>query len=79
MSDRALSFLENWIDRNILTPIFYMVDEEMRETLTRNCINDAEKKGISRQEIEEEIGDLAAFLGETLEHGSEVSDPMREP
>jgi hypothetical protein len=58
MSERGLSFLENWFDRNILTPTFYLIDEDMRKTLTRRCVKDAAQEGISRQEIEDEIGDL---------------------
>ena len=68
MSERGLKFLEGWVDRHLLAPTFYTVDEEMRKILATNCIDDAEKDGISRKEMEEEVGDLATFLADVLEH-----------
>jgi hypothetical protein len=77
MSERGVRFLEIWIDRNVLTPALYILDREMQKTLMRNCIEDAAQEGISRTEIEEEIGDLAAFLADIVEHQRAVGDQMQ--
>lgn len=77
MSERGVRFLEIWIDRNVLTPALYILDREMQKTLVRNCIEDAAQEGISRIEIEEEIGDLAAFLDDMVEHQRAAGDPMQ--
>jgi hypothetical protein len=78
MSDRGLRFLENWIDRNVVTPALYPLDQEMQKTLVGNCIEDAAQEGISRTEIEEEVGDLAAFLGDMVEHERAAGDPTKD-
>ena len=70
MSERGLKFLESWIDRHIIAPTLYTVDEEIRKTLAANCIDDAEKEGISRKEMEEEVGDLVKFMADVLEDES---------
>ena len=75
MSERGLAFLERWIERNILTPAFYAIDEDMRTALAQNCVEDAEREGIARHEMEEDVGDLVRFLGDMMEEESGSPTP----
>ena len=64
MSQLGIDFANQWVAENI-QPTVYAPDEgphpETEATLARFLI-DAENDGISRQEIEEDVGDLGDFI-----------------
>lgn len=68
MSQLGIDFANQWVAENI-QPMVYAPDEgphpETEATLARFLI-DAENDGISRQEIEEDVGDLGDFISAAL-------------
>jgi hypothetical protein len=73
MSQIGIDFANQWIAENI-QPTFYAPDggphPETEATLTR-FLADAKEDGISREEIEEDMGDLSDFLSAALEEATE--------
>ena len=66
MTARALEFIQVWIKENLAREPSsdHLVDAD---TLTQQCLQQAEAKGIRESEIQEEIGDLRSFIKEALE------------
>ena len=66
MTARALEFVQKWIAENLARePSSEHL--ESADTLTLQCLHEAEAQGIRRDEIEEEIGNLRSFIKEALE------------
>jgi hypothetical protein len=66
MSDRGIDFANDWVQENVnvdaYDPPQTFIDDAFRQLVT-----DAEAKGISREEIEEDMGDLNDFISEAYE------------
>jgi hypothetical protein len=65
MSQRARAFVEYWISE-FLHPDCYEDEESFSESLANanECIRSAARRGISRNEIEEEFRDLASLMAQ---------------
>ncbi|MDB5513134.1 MAG: hypothetical protein JWR08_2617 [Enterovirga sp.] len=63
MSERGADFLIAWIPRNI-NPDDYPPhgDEEQARLKAQACLAEAEAAGLSREELEAEVGPLAAYI-----------------
>ena len=87
MSNRAASFVEEWVSENAVKPIEGTPAGDNSEARLRAeaCLAAAKEEGIAREDIEEETGDLVAYMGAIIanlvnhpEHGSPTTDDNRE-
>ena len=65
MSRRAAEFLEEWLSENAVRPLPGALDSEAR-LRTDECLKTAKEEGISKEDIEEEVGDLAAYMNSMI-------------
>jgi hypothetical protein len=74
MSQTGIDFANQWVAENI-QPTFYAPDDgphpETEATLQR-FLADAQEDGISRAEIEDDMGDLSDFISAALEEATEA-------
>lgn len=63
MSERGAEFLIDWAERNI-NPDDYPPegDKLLAEEKAQQCLADAEAAGLTRAELEAEVGPLATFI-----------------
>jgi hypothetical protein len=61
MSRRAAEFLEEWLAENAVRPAAGSADAEAR-LRTEECLRVAKEQGIAKEDIEEEVGDLSAYM-----------------
>jgi hypothetical protein len=61
MSRRAAEFLEEWLAENAVKPAAGSADAEAR-LRTEECLRLAKEQGIAEEDIEEEVGDLSAYM-----------------
>ena len=87
MSNRAASFLEEWVRENAVKPIEGTPAGDNSEARLRAeaCLAAAKDEGIAREDIEEETGDLVAYMGAVIanlvnnpERGAPSTDDSRE-
>jgi len=87
MSNRAASFVEEWVRENAVKPVEGVPVGDHSEARLRAeaCLAAAKEEGIAREDIEEETGDLVAYMGAVIanlvnhqEHGSPTTDDNRE-
>ena len=64
MSERGLEFAERWVLENVQATVCAPEDGPTAEAdeALRQLIEDAGEQGISRDEMEEDIGDLADYV-----------------
>jgi hypothetical protein len=63
MSERGAEFLIAWVDRNINPEDHPPMGDKMLATeKAEKCLAEAEAAGLSRQELEAEVGPLADFI-----------------
>ena len=83
MSNRAASFVEEWISENAVKPVegAPAVDESEARLRAEACLAAARDEGIAREDIEEETGDLVAYMGAVIanlvnhpEGGASITD-----
>jgi len=65
MSRRAAEFLEEWLSENAVRPVPGAADSEAR-LRTDECLRAAKEEGIPKEDIEEEVGDLAAYMNSMI-------------
>ena len=58
MSDRGVEFLNRWVHENINVGGFPPENEPLVDALVEKCRKDADKAGISTEEIEEDMGEI---------------------
>jgi hypothetical protein len=87
MSNRAASFVEEWVRENAVKPVEGAPAGDNSESRLRAdaCLAAAKEKGIAREDIEEETGDLVAYMGAVIatlvkhpERGAPPTDDNRE-
>ena len=68
MSNRAASFVEEWVSENAVKPIEGTPAGDNSEARLRAeaCLAAAKDEGIAREDIEEETGDLVAYMGAVI-------------
>jgi hypothetical protein len=85
MSRRAIEFLEEWLGENAVPPLADAPDSDVR-LRTEECLKAAKQEGITQQDIEEEVGDVSAYMGSVVADlmvrsqnaGPSASDKERE-
>jgi hypothetical protein len=87
MSNRAASFVEAWVSENAIKPVEGAPAGDNSEARLRAdaCLAAAKDEGIAREDIEEETGDLVAYMGAVIatlvnhpERGAPTTDDDRE-
>jgi hypothetical protein len=87
MSNRAASFVEEWVRENAVKPVEGAPagDDSEARLRAEACLAAAKEEGIAREDIEEETGDLVAYMAAVIgnlvnhpEHGSPTTDDNRE-
>ena len=87
MSNRAASFVEQWVSENAVKPIEGAAagDDSEARLRAEACLAAAKDEGIAREDIEEETGDLVAYMGAVIanlvnypERGAPSTDDNRE-
>jgi hypothetical protein len=87
MSNRAASFVEEWVRENAVKPVDGAPADDNSEARLRAeaCLAAAKEEGIAREDIEEETGDLVAFMSAVIanlvnhpERGAPAMDFDRE-
>jgi DUF2934 family protein len=87
MSNRAASFVEEWISENAVKPVEGAPagDESEARLRAEACLAAARDEGIAREDIEEETGDLVAYMSAVIatlvthpERGAPATDDDRE-
>jgi hypothetical protein len=66
MSSRGIDFANQWVGQNVNVEA-YDPPQSFIDEAVQQLVSDAESKGISREEIEEDVGDLTDFLSEAYE------------
>ena len=66
MSDRGIEFATHWVQENInVEP--YDVPDAMIRSAVEKLLADAAAQGITREEIEEDMGDIHDFISDSYE------------
>jgi hypothetical protein len=87
MSNRAASFVEQWVSENAVKPVEGAPagDDSEARLRAEACLAAAKDEGIAREDIEEETGDLVAYMGAVIanlvnhpERGAPSRDDDRE-
>ena len=68
MSNRAASFVEEWVRENAVKPVNDAAAGDNSEARLRAeaCLAAAKEEGIAREDIEEETGDLVAYMEDVI-------------
>ena len=66
MSSRGMDFANEWVQENVNVEA-YDPPQSLIDEAVQQLVEDAQAKGISREEIEEDVGDLNDFLSEAYE------------
>ncbi|QND51016.1 DUF768 domain-containing protein [Phyllobacterium sp. 628] len=76
MSQRAIDFVNNWIDANVhATRPADMAHNDVRpKQLVAQCTAEAEKAGISQEEIMDGIGDLEICMITAIDRTAMAGD-----
>ena len=61
MSKRAGEFLEQWLVENAPKPLPGAADSEAR-LLEEESLRAAKEEGITKEDIEEEVGDMSTYM-----------------
>ncbi len=74
MSQLGMDFVNQWVAENI-QPTVYAPDggpHPETDASVARLLEDAENDGVTRQEIEEEVGDLSDFISAALEEATDA-------
>ena len=68
MSNRAASFVEEWVRENAVKPVNDAATGDDSEARLRAeaCLAAAKEEGIAREDIEEETGDLVSYMEDVI-------------
>jgi|KBSSwiStaDraftv2_1062776.scaffolds.fasta_scaffold07037_2 20S proteasome alpha/beta subunit len=68
MSERGQNFIDQWIENNIFAEGYAPEgdDTEARQ-LAERCLEAAKEEGVSKNEIEEAVGEIVAYLSAAVE------------
>jgi hypothetical protein len=68
VSNRAASFVEEWVRENAVKPVNDAVagDDSEERLRAEACLAAAKEEGIAREDIEEETGDLVSYMEDVI-------------
>ena len=67
MSQRGIDFLNDWIGEHINADAYPTENDPRVSAYVDECLRDAAKSGISREEIEEDVGNIKARIHRAME------------
>jgi len=73
MTEKAIEFLQEWINEKIQAPQTPAEIEREAEVLAKQCAAQAANAGVRLEDIEEEVGDLEDLIATKLEDAAEAS------
>ena len=63
MSKRGVRFVEGWVSENVHATAYELDDESLEaRQYAAQCLAAAEAEGISREAIEEDVGNIVAYM-----------------
>jgi regulator of protease activity HflC (stomatin/prohibitin superfamily) len=72
MGNNAGAFAYNWVGENISADVYASEgDTSQADVLVVRMLDDAVRAGISRGELEDAVGDLAAFIASAMENATD--------
>ena len=75
MSQRGTEFIERWIRENFHGEVPHRREDQRPVQWAHECVAAAVRAGISKEEIEEDFGDLEKFMEMAItEKGEQSSD-----
>jgi hypothetical protein len=68
LSNRGASFVEEWVRENAVKPVNGVLagDDSEARLRAEACLAAAKEEGIAREDIEEETGELVAYMGDVI-------------
>jgi hypothetical protein len=74
MSTKAREFIDFWIENSVHAAEEYGAAgaEQGSQELARRCVEMAASQGLSRADLENEVGDLVTYLRERLKAANEL-------
>ena len=73
MSERGMLFVEEWLSNNIQAAGYGPADDQSQAaTYAEDCLAAAAKKGITKNEIEEDYGDLVDHMSGAIEDANDA-------
>lgn len=79
MTDRAMQFLELWMERNLAREPLMAAPTEDGDALLARLLDEARALGISRADLEEEAGNLSTLIEEGLDDKTDEDDGRDVP
>ncbi len=68
MSDKAKSFVDLWIDKNVhATGYEQEGDTKVAKNLAKECLKECVSSGINRAEVKAAVGDLDVYMADAIE------------
>jgi hypothetical protein len=67
MSKRGVDFLNDWVVEHINTDAYPTENDPRARQYVQECLADAAKSGISRKEIEEDVGNIQGRIIKAME------------
>lgn len=81
MTEKAIEFLQEWINEKVQAPETPAQIDREAEVLAKQCAAQAATAGVPLEDIEEEVGDLEELIATKLEDAVEAKkdNPTRRP
>jgi hypothetical protein len=67
MTEKAIEFLQEWINEKVQAPVTPTRLDQEAEVLAKQCAAQAANAGVPLEDIEEEVGDLEELIATKLE------------
>ena len=74
MTEKAIEFLQEWINEKVQAPETPAKIEREAEVLAKQCAQQAANAGVRLEDIEEEVGDLEELIATKLEDAVEAKN-----
>jgi hypothetical protein len=72
MTEKAIEFLQEWINEKVQAPETPVRLDQKAEVLAKECAKQAANAGVPLEDIEEEVGDLEELIATKLEDAVEA-------
>lgn len=72
MTEKAIEFLQEWINEKVQAPETPTQIDREAEALAKQCAAQAANAGVPLEDIEEEVGDLEELIATKLEDAVEA-------
>lgn len=59
-----------WVRENVASSSYGRGSEERVDAYTAECLDEAARQGVTRQEIEEDIGDVGGYIRDAMDEAA---------